>query len=130
MEPLGDVRRTLYFIGANIIFLVHLLLVLIVTFGWLVGSLYYLFLASVVATFLSEATLGFCVLTKLEFGIRKKLHPEQIFPHSCITYYGRALFRLKPADPSHKPGTFFQKYSFLGLMIILSVVGTLFHFFI
>ena len=64
-------KKLLYIFIANLIFTVHLVLVLIVSVGWLIPGFYYLFLGALVATFLSELFLGYCPLTFFEFGLRR-----------------------------------------------------------
>lgn len=103
-------QKFFYNTFANVIFLMHLSLVLIVCIGWLFPSIFYLFLTLLVGTALSEVFLGYCILTKWEFGLRRKINSTKQFDTSCIFHYGRALFGLAPRVPQNKmEGGVFKK---------------------
>jgi hypothetical protein len=72
---------------ANIILLVHLTLVFIILFGWYFPKIKYLYLASLATTLLSELFLGYCILTKWEFDIRKKVEPTLNYDYTFLSYY-------------------------------------------
>jgi hypothetical protein len=72
---------------ANIILLIHLILVFIILFGWYFPKIKYLYLASLVITLLSELFFGYCVLTKWEFDIRKKIEPTLEYDYYFLSYY-------------------------------------------
>ncbi len=123
------ILRVMYIILADIIFGVHLLLVLVVTFGWLTESLFFLFVALIIATILSELILRSCILSVWEFSLRKKVYPGRIYDSSCIMHYGRKLFGLKPRESDSSPKTFLQKNFFLLQLSILLIFGSVFHYF-
>lgn len=122
------IKRFLYLSTANIIFVIHLFLVLVVTFGWLTDSLFYLFIITITATVLSELVFGYCVLSKWEFDLRRKIDPSKVYDTSCIMHYGRGLFGLKPREKSFTTKTFIQKNSFLILLGSLFIIANLYHF--
>ncbi len=114
---------------ANLILIVHLTLVFVVTFGWLVPSLFYAFVLFLLLTILSEIIFGACILSIWEFGIRRELNPERKYDTSCIIHYSRKLWGLEPRVKSEAPRTFFQKYSFILMLLTLLLIGSSFHFF-
>ncbi|MDO8423984.1 MAG: DUF2784 family protein [bacterium] len=124
---LSKTQRALYLILADFIFIVHLALVLIVSIGWLVPGMYYIFLTLLGLTFLMEIFLGYCPLTPLEFNLRRKLNPTATYGSSCITHYMRALFGRKPGVETTDNPTFFKKHSFLLILLGLFAVSILFR---
>jgi|SRR3989344_6123738 len=109
--------KILYIVTANIIFLAHLILVLLVLFGFLFDSIYILYLAALILTLLTGIFLKYCPLTKLEFYFRKKLNPSLNYNSAFIAYYGRKFFEKKISNK-------FIRYAaliFLSSAIILNV---------
>jgi hypothetical protein len=80
-------KRVIYRIGADAIFLVHFLVIAIALFGWLVPSWWHVYMAVLVGILLSELFLSYCVLSKWEFDLRKKMNPRLNYEHSYTTYY-------------------------------------------
>ncbi len=118
-------QKFFYNLIANVVFLLHLFLVLVVCIGWAFPSLFYLFLFLLSITALSEIFLGYCILTKWEFSLRKKIDPSRQFDTSCIFHYGRAMFGLGPRVPTNKKEAgFFKKYSSL-LVLLLPLLGAI-----
>lgn len=116
---------------ANLIFLVHLSLVLLVVLGWLVSSLFYFFIGAIFATIISEIFLRYCILSKLEFWIRKKIDPTKIYDKSCIIHYTRALFGLPPRTLQVSAElTFFKKNTFVFILGLLLSLGVSYNIFI
>lgn len=123
MSQLSQARKVLYRILADFVFVVHLSLVLLVVVGWLVPVLFYPFLVAVVLTFLSELFFGFCFLSKIEFGLRKRIDPNKIFDKSCIAHYVRSLFGLPPRSLPDVPKTFFKKNKFSFILLLVLSLG-------
>ena len=126
----SKIRKIFYLTLANVVFILHLALVLIVAFGWLIPSMYYVFLVLLAAVFLMDLFLGYCPLTPLEFGIRKKLDPTKTYDSSCIAHYMRALFGQKPRVETKENPTFLKKHSFKFILLGLFMVSTLFRLFV
>lgn len=116
-------RRAVYSATADIIFWVHLAVVLLVVLGWLWPKLFYPSIILLVATLLSEIFLGFCPLTRLEFGIRKKLDPNLTFDKSCISHYTRKWRGLPPREMREVMGSFFKRKSFLFVLLGLAAIN-------
>ena len=127
---LSKTERILYLILADLIFVIHLGLVLIVSLGWLIPSLYYVFLILLALTFLAEIFLGYCPLTPLEFNLRRKLDPTAVYDSSCIAHYTRVPFGKKPRVAVAEAPNFLKKHSFLFILLGLFVVSTVFRLFI
>lgn len=76
---------------ADLILLIHLLLVFVILFGWHYPQIKYLYLVSLTVTLLSELFFGYCILTKWEFKIRKRIEPALNYDYSFISYYGHKV---------------------------------------
>lgn len=98
---------------ANLVLLVHLILVFVILFGWYFPAIKYFYLASLILTLLSESFYGYCILTKWEFDLRKKVEPDLDYDYAFLSYYG------------HKAGVKIKsqtiKYSAL-LFLIISLI--------
>ena len=81
---------------ANIVFLIHLVLVFVILFGWYFPKIKYVYLSSLVLTLLSELVLGYCTLTKWEFDLRKKLEPNLNYNYEFAAYYAYKFFNVNP----------------------------------
>lgn len=112
----------LYNFLADTIFIIHFALVLSVIFSWLFPSLFYYFLVLWVLTFVSEILFGRCVLTNLEFDLRRKIDPTKKFEKSCIVHYTKIWFGLKPKAQVPK-NTFIKRNSFKIILIVLLCVS-------
>ncbi|MFZ2521981.1 MAG: DUF2784 family protein [Minisyncoccia bacterium] len=128
MQPLTNIKKTLYLAIASILFTVHFLLFFLVAVGWLIPSLFYFFLGALIATFLSEIFLGYCPLSKWEFDLRRRLDPSREFDKSCIVHYIRMTFGLKPRVHNQAKKTFIKEKSFLLVLIALFIVSILYRF--
>jgi len=124
-------NKNLYKIYANFVFVLHFILVLVVVFGWLIpGDFFYVFLIFFSLTLISEILLGYCVLTKIEFDLRKKIDPDKKFDKSCIVHYIRSWRGLSPREPVINKNNFFQKNSFIFIMLGLLSVSLLWRVFV
>ncbi|MFA7216583.1 MAG: DUF2784 family protein [Candidatus Paceibacterota bacterium] len=123
--------RNEYLFSANLIFVVHFLLVLVVAFGWLIpGKFFYVFLTFFVLTFISEIAFGYCALTKIEFDLRRRIDPDKKFDKSCIAHYIRSWRGLPPRESFITQKTFLQNNSFIILMLGLLLVSLLWRIFV
>lgn len=92
--------------------------------------MFYLFLTLLIATALSEIIFGYCILTKWEFDLRRKLDQNKQFDTSCIFHYVRAIFGLPPRVPVNKDKAgFLKKYSSLLVLLIPLFGGILIKYF-
>jgi len=78
-------------IFANLILAVHLILVLIILFGWHFPKIKYVYLATLIVTLLSELLFGYCLLTKWEFDFRKKSEPTLDYDYAFLSYYAHKV---------------------------------------
>ncbi len=109
-------------ITADFVFTIHLILVCIVALGWLIPGFFYVHITLLLATFLSEIFLGYCPLTTLEFGIRKKLDPSLLFDKSCIIHYLRKWRGLEPRVSTTKNISFLKRNSSLFILFMLGIL--------
>ena len=79
--------KPLYKIGADIVWLMHFFVVVVALFGWLVPSIWSMYMATLAGTFLSTSTLGYCILSKWEYALRKKADPHLAYDFSYTSYY-------------------------------------------
>jgi len=80
--------KFLYRVGAEAIFALHFLTVLLVVFGFLVPSLWYVYIAALVATLISDLIFGYCILSKWEFDLRRRFNPSvPKYDFAWTTYY-------------------------------------------
>lgn len=108
---------------AEAIFLVHLALVLlIVFFGWYIPGLWPWYVAALSATLVSDLVFGYCVLSKWEFHLRKKVHPHTDYDFAWTTYY---TYRLTNRRISNQ---FYKRMSVFYLVSAL-LISNYFHFF-
>jgi len=76
-------QRTL----ADVVWIVHFLVIVLVLFGWLIPSMWYYYMSVVAGALLSELFLGHCFLSKWEFDMRKKINPQLDYDYSYASYY-------------------------------------------
>jgi len=79
--------KSLYRITADFIFLIHSIVLIVALFGWLVPSIWFIYIAVLVLTLLSDIAFGCCILSKWEFDLRKKINPQLNYHYSWTTYY-------------------------------------------
>jgi len=111
-----------YRIVADFICLIHLLVVLIVLFGWLAPSLWYFYMITLVLALLSDLVFGYCILSKWEFNLRKKIDPSVNYDFAWTTYYTRKFSKANISD------NFYKKFSILFLTFSL-LINIYFRFF-
>ncbi len=85
--------KVIYKIGADTIWLVHFAVVLVVLFGWLIESLWFLYMAVLLGFLTSILTFGYCILSKWEYNLRKKIDPELVYDFTYTSYYTYQLTR-------------------------------------
>ena len=83
--------KLLYKVSADLIFLVHALLFLVILFGWAIPSIWYIYMSLLVITLLSDLVFGYCPISKWEFYLRKKVNPEVSYDYHWSSYYTRWL---------------------------------------
>ena len=105
---------------ANLILAIHLVIVFVILFGWGIDSIYYLYMAVLAGTLLSELILGYCFLTKWEFDLRKKFQPNLNYDYSFLSYYGYKFVKQRIS-------TKFIKYSALIFLFLSLVVNLIFR---
>jgi len=79
--------KFIYKVGADIIWLAHFLVVCIALFGWLVPSIWLIYIAVLVGTLISTLRLGFCILSKWEYDLRKRVDPKINYDFTYASFY-------------------------------------------
>lgn len=79
--------KFLYRITANFVWILHFCVVVIVLFGWAVPAIWPLYMSVLVLTLLSEVIWDYCLLSKWEFDLRKKLDPKLDYEYAYASYY-------------------------------------------
>ena len=76
---------------ANFIFLFHFAILIVIFFGWLVPVIWPGYVTVLIVTLGLDIVLGYCILSKWEFDIRKKLNPHLNYNYSFSSYYTHKL---------------------------------------
>ncbi len=76
-----------YRILADAIFILHFILLFIALFGWGIPGLWYLYMGGLVSALVSDLVLGYCILSRWEFALRRKVNPEIEYDYAWSTYY-------------------------------------------
>lgn len=89
----------IYRLGADAIWILHLLVVVIALFGWTIPGIWLLYILVLASTLVSELVLSYCILSKWEFDLRKKVDPALKYDFSYTSYYTYRLTqgRLSPS---------------------------------
>ena len=87
-------NKKLYWLLADFIFVIHIAVVYIILFGWYHERYHTVYLFTLITTLLSEVILGYCILTKWEFDLRKKVKPELAYDSNFMSYYVHKFFKL------------------------------------
>ena len=91
-----------YRLGADAIFTLHLLLVVLVVFGWTVPTLWPIYMVAMVITLASDVVFGYCIFSKWEFDLRKKVNPDTNYNFTWTTYYTYKVTNYKISDRFYK----------------------------
>ena len=103
-------------VAADAIFLVHAMIFVTVLFGWAVPDIRFLYMLLLVAVLLSDLFLGYCILSKWEFNLRKKFNPSINYNYSWTSYY---TFRLY--EKTQLPDAFWKRASAFFLIGSLAI---------
>src|SRR5437868_3605666 len=87
-----------YRIGADAVFLFHSLWIAIGMFGWLMPSLWYLYLIILVSTLLSYFTFQRCIFTVWEFNLRRKVDSTFTTKSDWLPYYTHKFAHQRISD--------------------------------
>lgn len=100
---------------ADSIFVAHFLLVLLVLFGWAVPELWSVYMAALVTTLISDLIFGYCILSKWEFDLRKRINPKIQYDFTWATYY---TYKLTNQRINHR---FFKSVAILFLILSIGI---------
>lgn len=79
--------RTLEHVGAVGIFLIHCAIGVVIFLGWLWSSIWPLYIATLAIVLVQNWLLGYCVLSRWEFSLRRMLNPKLRYEYNFTTYY-------------------------------------------
>lgn len=113
--------RLLYRIGADGIFLLHCAVVLVALFGWYFPGIWYFYITALVSTLISALVYGYCVLSKWEFNLRRKLNPENNYDYTWATYYTRKISNHRIPNSVIKYSALTFIFVSLGIQFVLYV---------
>jgi len=100
---------------ADFLCALHALVVLIILFGWLVPSMWPVYMGLLVATLLSDLVFGYCILSKWEFQLRQQHNPQTSYNYYWTTHYTHRLTQGRISDQ------FFYKASLFFLISSLAI---------
>lgn len=72
---------------ANIVFVSHCIIVLIIGFGWIIPAMWLVYATVLIGTLASWIVFGFCILSKWEFELRKSIDPSINYDFSFSSFY-------------------------------------------
>lgn len=107
--------KTIYRITAIFLDIIHIPIVFIIFFGWVLNGFWsYVYLAILIITLLCWQILGYCPVTKWEFDIRRKYMNIPSYHYEYLHYWGYKFLNI-----SINP----KKVQFYGsLFIIVSII--------
>jgi hypothetical protein len=79
--------KTLENVSAIGIFILHCIAFAIILFGWLWPSIWPLYIAIITYTLFQNWILGYCVLSRWEFSLRRMINPKLRYDFNFTTYY-------------------------------------------
>lgn len=107
--------KLFYRILADCVFVLHLVIVLVALFGWVSPRLWNIYMVLLLATLISDIVLGYCILSKLEFDLRKKIDPDSRYDFTWTTYYTHKITNKRISN------TFFKRTAITYLILCLCV---------
>ena len=108
--------------GADILFILHFFVVIIGLFGWMVESIWYLYMILLITTLISGIFLGYCFLSKWEFFLRKMRNPKLSYNYNWTSFYTHKFTNNKLSN------TFIEGIA-LFFIVISIFINIYFHFF-
>ena len=107
--------KIFYNIIANIIFLVHTLIFIIVFFGGFFPQYKNLYLFTLIITFASDMLFGYCLVSEWEYYFRKKVNPKLDYDFTWTTHY------LHKITNKHISPIFYKYLSFWFLLVSILI---------
>ena len=111
------VDRLIHRLIADAIFLLHVAVVFVITLGWLWPGLWPLYMCLLIVTLISDFILGYCILSKWEFDLRKRLNPHIEYEYAFASYYTYKLTNKRIGNELLAN----MVYLFLSVSIILAL---------
>ena len=87
--------KTIEHVGAVGVFLLHCVVTTIIVFGWLWPMIWPVYIALLAWVFFQNLVLGYCILSRLEFSLRRLINPKLQYKYDFTTYYTYKLTRRR-----------------------------------
>jgi hypothetical protein len=107
--------KLFYRIIADTIVIIHVCVFAFVLFGWAIPSLWYTYMTALVLTLLSDIVFGYCIISRWEFALRKKINPDINYDYSWATYYTYKLTNHRMSN------TFYNRAAIIFLVASLAI---------
>lgn len=107
---------------AEMLFIFHVGLLLINILGWLVPSIWNLYIFCLAVTLLFELVYGYCILSKWEFDLRKKNKPNLDYDYYWTSFYTHKLTQGRISE------AFFKRYT--RVFLISSLLINIFFYYL
>ena len=79
--------KMLYRILADLIFIIHGILFVLILFGFLYPTWWNWYMLTLVMVLISDLIFGYCILSKWEFQLRKRVNPKVNYDFDWTSYY-------------------------------------------
>ena len=79
--------KYLYRICGVLLFIVHSVILFIILFGEFFPKIWIVYFSILILTLLSELYFGYCIVSKWEFDLRKKINPKINYDYNWATFY-------------------------------------------
>ncbi len=100
---LANNNKTKLWMAANGMFVIHMIWMTVVIFGWAIPGIYPFYVAFLVVNLILEIYFGYCIFTKWEFDLRKQVNPNFEYGPSFIRHYLNKFFGYQVSHSYIKP---------------------------
>lgn len=108
-------------VGADILFVLHFFIVMIVLFGWILESIWYFYMATLIITLIFDLIFNYCFISKWEFVLRKILNSELNYNYNWTSFYTHKFANKRLSD------TFIKRIA-LFFLITSIIINLYFHY--
>ena len=111
--------KIIYIFLANFLWCLHFFIVVISLFGWMFLTLWPLYITTLFSVLVSNLYFNYCLVSKWEYDIRRKLNPDIEYNFSYTSYY---TYKLTQGYLSPK----FLRY--IGIIFVSLSIGIWLYF--
>ena len=91
-------KKKIIILLANLSFLIHIVVVLVILFGWAFSGLDLIYPLVLIIALMLESTLGYCLFTRIEFWLRKKIDPNLNYDFAYLSYFASKVLKIKVSN--------------------------------